>query len=46
MSGKGKGGKKGKKASGGKTKSAKAGLTFPVSRIGRLLKKEGYLGCK
>merc|ERR1712118_321851 len=32
----------GKKAAGGKTKSAKAGLTFPVSRIGRLLKKEGY----
>ena len=42
MSGKGKGGRKGKKASGGKTKSAKAGLQFPVGRVGRLLKKGGF----
>ena len=45
MSGKGKGGAakaKSKKASGGKTKSAKAGLIFPVSRVGRLLKTGNY----
>ena len=43
MSGKGKGGRKGKKtAGGGKSKSAKAGLQFPVGRVGRLLKKGGY----
>ena len=45
MSGKGKGGAakaKGKKAAGGKTKSAKAGLIFPVSRVGRLLKSGNY----
>ena len=45
MSGKGKGGAakaKGKKASGGKTKSAKAGLIFPVSRVGRMLKSGNY----
>ena len=40
MSGKGKGGKGGRGA-GKKTvsKSAKAGLQFPVARIGRFLKK-------
>ena len=40
MSGKGKGGKGGR--GGGKksvSKSAKAGLQFPVARIGRFLKK-------
>ena len=45
MSGKGKGGAakaKGKKATGGKTKSAKAGLIFPVSRVGRLLKSGNF----
>jgi histone H2A len=43
MSGKGKGGKRGgKKASGGKGKSAKAGLQFPVGRIGRFLKKGNF----
>ena len=42
MSGKGKGGRKGKKTGSGKTKSAKAGLQFPVGRIGRLLKKGGF----
>ena len=30
---------KGKKTAGSKTKSAKAGLTFPVARIGRYMKK-------
>ena len=44
MSGKGKGGKGGGgrgKAAGGKstTRSAKAGLQFPVGRVGRFLKK-------
>ena len=39
MSGKGAKGARGKKAAGSKTKSAKAGLTFPVGRIGRFLKK-------
>ena len=38
MSGKGKGAR-GKKTGGNKTKSAKAGLTFPVARLGRMLKK-------
>ena len=45
MSGKGTKGAKGargKKASGQKTKSAKAGLTFPVGRIGTFLKKGRY----
>ena len=41
MSGKGKG-VRGKKTTGPKSKSAKAGLTFPVGRIGRLLKKGRY----
>ena len=41
MSGKGKGGKGGRGASGKKSvsKSSKAGLQFPVARIGRFLKK-------
>ena len=41
MSGKGKGNKsaRGKKVSGSKTQSAKAGLTFPVGRIGRHMRK-------
>ena len=38
MSGKGKGAR-GKKAGGAKSRSAKAGLTFPVGRLGRMLKK-------
>jgi histone H2A len=42
MSGKGKGGRKGKKGASGKTKSAKAGIQFPVGRIGRHLKKGGF----
>ena len=42
MSGKGQKGARGKKAAGGKTKSAKAGLTFPVGRLGRFLKKGRY----
>ena len=42
MSGKGKGGRKGKKGGSGKTKSAKAGIQFPVGRIGRHLKKGGF----
>ena len=44
MSGKGKGGrgKKGKKSSGGSSRSSKAGLQFPVGRIGRYLKKGKY----
>ena len=44
MSGKGKGGrgKKGKKSSGGSSRSSKAGLQFPVGRIGRFLKKGRY----
>ena len=43
MSGKGKGGR-GKGKAGGKstTKSVKAGLQFPVGRIGRYLKKGKY----
>ena len=43
MSGKGKGGR-GKGKAGGKstTKSVKAGLQFPVGRIGRFLKKGRY----
>jgi histone H2A len=41
MSGKGKGGKGGRGKAGGKStsKSGKAGLQFPVARIGRYLKK-------
>ena len=50
MSGKGKGGGKGKGAAGGRgkaagkstSKSAKAGLQFPVARVGRFLKKGKY----
>ena len=42
MSGKGQKGARGKKATGSKTKSAKAGLTFPVGRLGRFLKKGRY----
>ena len=44
MSGKGKGGRggKGKKGGSGKTKSAKAGISFPVGRVGRLMKKGGF----
>ena len=38
MSGKGKGAR-GKKTTGSKSRSAKAGLTFPVGRIGSMLKK-------
>ena len=38
MSGKGKGAR-GKKTGGSKSRSAKAGLTFPVGRLGRHLKK-------
>jgi histone H2A len=46
MSGKGKAGKSGGKAGGEATKSqsrsAKAGLQFPVGRVHRLLKKGNY----
>ncbi|KAG6887093.1 hypothetical protein C0992_000773 [Termitomyces sp. T32_za158] len=46
MSGKGKAGKSGGKASGDATKSqsrsAKAGLQFPVGRVHRLLKRGNY----
>jgi histone H2A len=48
MSGKGKGGKGGKAGGRGKTagksttKSAKAGLQFPVGRVGRFIKKGKY----
>ena len=43
MSGKGKGGRgKGKGKAAGTSKSAKAGLQFPVARIGRYIKKGGY----
>lgn len=42
MSGKGQKGARGKKATGAKTKSAKAGLTFPVARLARFLKKGRY----
>ena len=41
MSGKGKGAR-GKKAGGSKSRSAKAGLTFPVGRLGTMLKKGRY----
>jgi len=41
MSAKGKGAR-GKKASGRKSRSAKAGLTFPVARLGSMLKKGRY----
>ena len=39
MSGKGNKGARGKKTGGTKTRSAKAGLTFPVGRLGSFLKK-------
>ncbi|CAA7267264.1 hypothetical protein NLJ89_g3839 [Agrocybe chaxingu] len=47
MSGKGKAGKSGGKAAGGgesksQSRSAKAGLQFPVGRVHRLLKKGNY----
>jgi len=47
MSGKGKAGKSGGKAAGGESsksqsRSAKAGLQFPVGRVHRLLKKGNY----
>jgi histone H2A len=42
MSGKGQKGARGKKVGGSKTKSAKAGLTFPVGRIGTQMKKGRY----
>ncbi len=44
MTGKGKGGKGGRGKTAGKstTRSAKAGLQFPVGRIGRYLKKGKY----
>jgi histone H2A len=41
MSGRGKGKSSGKKAM---TKSAKAGLQFPVGRVARYLKKGRYAG--
>jgi len=41
MSGKGKGGR-GKTKAKGTSKSSKAGLQFPVARIGRYIKKGGY----
>jgi len=41
MSAKGKGAR-GKKAAGPKSRSAKAGLTFPVGRLGTMLKKGRY----
>eukprot|EP00924_Labyrinthula_sp_SR-Ha-C_P005854 snap_masked-scaffold_14-processed-gene-7.38-mRNA-1 protein AED:0.35 eAED:0.35 QI:0/-1/0/1/-1/1/1/0/135 len=41
MSGKGKGGR-GKASGKSQTRSAKAGLQFPVGRIARYLKKGGY----
>ena len=41
MSGKGKGGR-GKKSGKSTTRSAKAGLQFPVGRVARYLKKGGY----
>ena len=44
MSGKGKGGRGKGKGSGGKstTRSARAGLQFPVGRVARYLRKGGY----
>ena len=43
MSGKGKKGARGKKAGGAsKSKSSRAGLTFPVGRLGTALKKGRY----
>ena len=41
MSGKGKGGR-GKKSGKSTSRSAKAGLQFPVGRVARYLKKGGY----
>eukprot|EP00631_Chrysoreinhardia_giraudii_P008823 CAMPEP_0197414338 /NCGR_PEP_ID=MMETSP1170-20131217/1068_1 /TAXON_ID=54406 /ORGANISM="Sarcinochrysis sp, Strain CCMP770" /LENGTH=62 /DNA_ID=CAMNT_0042941043 /DNA_START=390 /DNA_END=575 /DNA_ORIENTATION=+ len=44
MSGKGKGGRgKGKTGTGKSTESSKAGLQFPVGRIGRFLRQGKYL---
>ena len=40
--GKGKGGRGKKGGVGGTSKSAKAGLQFPVGRVGRYLRKGGY----
>ena len=42
MSGKGMKSSRGKKSTGSKTRSSKAGLTFPVGRLGRFLKKGRY----
>ena len=42
MSGKGKGGRGKKEKASGKSRSAKAGLQFPVGRIARHLKKGRY----
>lgn len=42
MSGKGKGGRGKKSGKGSTSRSAKAGLQFPVGRIARFLKKGGY----
>ena len=43
MSGKGQKGARGKKTAGAKkSKSSKAGLTFPVARLGRFLRKGRY----
>ena len=39
MSGKNSKAARGKKTTGSKSRSAKAGLTFPVGRLGRMLKK-------
>ena len=41
MSGKGKGGR-GKKKGKSSSRSAKAGLQFPVGRVARYMKKGGY----
>ena len=41
MAGKGKGGR-GKKSSKSTSKSSRAGLQFPVGRVGRYLRKGGY----
>ena len=42
MSGKGQKGARGKKTSTSRSRFAKAGLTFPVARLGRYLKKGRY----
>merc|ERR1719352_697545 len=44
MSGKGKGGRGKKSGKAGTSKSAKAGLQFPVARLNRFLKKGKYAG--